>query len=596
MFLRDCERPECSSAIVSGLIPTFFNLKQSEALLFFEPRDQRSDYTASVSSAPPAPRSLRTSTGESLRSAAPEPTRSVWNSQNAIRAVAQGELHEDLLEQGATRLSGIYAISSVSFAIFIAFSLSTGAAFADFPGVLALELTALSLSLGALLLNTFGKLRPQAARDIGYVFLVLICLLLSLLRYGDAIPSTQIFAHISPSVFPILGFAALIPAAPKAALLVSLAAAAMDPLALAFMWNDAQTASASTIVLSIASPFFAAFMAHHIARVVHRLSQRIESAQEIGSYELVERLGRGGMAEVWRAQHRMLARPAAIKVIRSEVLLGHGPVAAERLVNLFLREARTTAQMSSPNTIQIYDFGITREGAFYYVMELLEGVDLQVLVKTFGPQTAERTTHLLRQVCRSLAEAHEHNFVHRDVKPANVFTCRYGGEADFVKVLDFGLVLDRHPTVEELSDEQKFVGTPAIMAPEMVRFQSPVDARADLYAVGCVGYWLLTGHRVFEAETRQDMLVMHAHQKPTTPSHRLGHDIHAGLEQIIMTCLEKNPDRRPQSARELGELLDALQFELPWSSERAALWWRRHDPTQSSKQEQSTEPLVDAAS
>jgi serine/threonine-protein kinase len=207
-------------------------------------------------------------------------------------------------------------------------------------------------------------------------------------------------------------------------------------------------------------------------------------------------------------------------------------------------------------------------------MELLDGVDLQELVEKYGPQSSERTVYLLRQVCRSLSEAHEHDFVHRDVKPANVFTCRYGGEADFVKVLDFGLVLDRHPTVEELSDEHKFVGTPAIMAPEMVRYQAPVDARADLYAVGCVAYWLLTGSRVFEAQTRQDMLVMHAHQKPIAPSKRAGLPVHPQLEQLVMSCLEKNPDKRPQSARELGEMLDGLSFEVPWSSERADLWWR----------------------
>jgi serine/threonine-protein kinase len=164
------------------------------------------------------------------------------------------------------------------------------------------------------------------------------------------------------------------------------------------------------------------------------------------------------------------------------------------------------------------------------------------------------------------------------VKPANVFTCQSGGDTDFVKVLDFGLVLDRHPTAEELDDEKRFVGTPAIMAPEMVRFQAPVDARADLYAVGCVGYYLLTGKRVFEAETRHDMLVMHAHQKPVRPSARVGKEIHVELEKVIMTCLEKNPDRRPQTARELSERLGAIAFDPPWTEERAALWWKRNQP------------------
>ena len=165
-------------------------------------------------------------------------------------------------------------------------------------------------------------------------------------------------------------------------------------------------------------------------------------------------------------------------------------------------------------------------------MELLDGIDLQTLVERFGPQPSERIAHFLAQACHSLSEAHEKDFVHRDVKPANIFTCRSAASFDFVKVLDFGLVLDRHPTAEELEDEKRFVGTPAVMAPEMVRFQAPVDARADIYALGCVGYWLLTGKRVFEAETRHDMLVMHAHQKPILPSKRVELPIHAGLEAL----------------------------------------------------------------
>jgi serine/threonine protein kinase len=281
---------------------------------------------------------------------------------------------------------------------------------------------------------------------------------------------------------------------------------------------------------------------------------------------------------VWRADHHMLARPAAIKLIRPEVLKGHGPHAAERLVRHFVREARATAQLSSPNTIQLYDFGVTKEGAFYYVMELLDGVDLKTLVTDFGPQSSERTAYLLAQICKSLREAHERNFVHRDIKPANVFTCLYAGEADFAKVLDFGLVLDRHPTAEELEDEERFIGTPTVMAPEMVRFQAPVDARADLYAVGCVGYWLLTGRHVFEAETRSDMLVMHAHQKPLLPSKRIDQPVHAELEALIMSCLEKNPQRRPQTAQELLERLSELAFERPWTPERALLWWKTYRP------------------
>jgi serine/threonine-protein kinase len=435
------------------------------------------------------------------------------------------------------------------------------------------------IALSALLagLSQVKRFRAGFITDLGYAYLFCLSLLLGLLRHSQLSAPTELVRQVSPVVIPILAFGALIPAAPLKALAVSLGAAAMDPLAL-FMLRGHLTYSARETALTIASPLLAALVAFQISRVVHRLSQGIAKAREVGSYRLVERLGIGGMAEVWRAQHHMLARPAAVKLIRPKVLSRHGPLDAERLLRLFAREARTTAALSSPHTIQVYDFGITREGAFYYVMELLEGIDLQSLVERFGPQPSERVASLLRQACHSLIEAHERSFVHRDVKPANIFTCLLGGDCDFVKVLDFGLVLDRHPTSEELEDEQRFVGTPAVMPPEMVRFHAPVDARADIYALGCVGYWLLTGKRVFEASTRHDMLVMHAHQKPLPPSKRAEISVHEGLEAVIMHCLEKNPNRRPQTARELAETLGALSFTPAWSDERARLWWNRHHP------------------
>jgi serine/threonine-protein kinase len=402
-----------------------------------------------------------------------------------------------------------------------------------------------------------------------------LSLLLGLYRHLGAGDAATLSRQLSPVALPILAFGALIPATPKRALIAYIGSAAMDPLALVLVDPHADGLVAEA-ALAVTTPLVAAFAAFGISRVSHRLSEGIVKAREVGSYRLVERLGVGGMAEVWRAEHRMLARPAAVKLIRLEVLNEHGPVDTQRLLRLFLREARATASLSSPHTISVYDFGITREGAFYYVMELLDGIDLQSLVTRFGPQPSERATHFLAQACLSLSEAHEKDFVHRDVKPANLFTCRLGGSHDFVKVLDFGLVLDRHPTPEELEDEKRFVGTPAVMAPEMVRFQAPVDRRADIYALGCVAYFLLTGKRVFEAETRHDMLVMHAHQKPILPSKRVDLAIHAELEGLVMQCLEKNPNRRPQSARELRESLLALRFDHPWTDERALLWWKAH--------------------
>jgi serine/threonine protein kinase len=510
-----------------------------------------------------------------------------WDEREAVRAAANRELHADVLGPVLGRLGGIAGVTAGVLAVYLAGLVwlvprSAPPWTSLFPTLATLLGVAIVLSAVTFGATRVKQLRAQLLTDIGYLYLVLLSLLLGLMRHAYPWPPGEILRQVSPAVIPILAFGALIPASPRTSLAALLTAAAMDPLALYFMHAQKTSPELREFLLLTASPVLAAVVAHRISRTVHHLSEGIVKAREVGSYQLVERLGVGGMAEVWRADHRMLARPAAVKLIRPTILGEHGHIEGERLLRLFLREARATASLGSPNTIQVYDFGITREGAFYYVMELLHGVDLKTLVERFGPQSSERTAYLLRQVCRSLAEAHERDFVHRDVKPANIFTCRLGGEDDFVKVLDFGLVLDRHPTAAELEDEQRFVGTPAIMAPEMVRFQAPVDARADLYAVGCVGYWLLTGKRVFEANTRHDMLVMHAHQKPVTPSLRGGTPVHPGLEALIMACLEKNPGKRPQTARELRERLDALEFTPPWTAERAELWWKRYRPMERS--------------
>jgi eukaryotic-like serine/threonine-protein kinase len=509
-----------------------------------------------------------------------------WDERQAVRTAASLELPADLLTEGVGRLGDLSAIAAIVLVLYL---VALAVLVPDTPewtriraSCLTLLAVAAALSLVIHGVTRLRGIKPPYARDLGYAYLVVLSLLLGLVRHAGGWPATELVRQVSPLALPILAFGALIPATPRTSVTTLFGAACMDPLAFVLTRSGSPTPPFTDLLLLFSSPFVAAFIAYKIARGAHRLSEGIVKAREVGSYRLVERLGVGGMAEVWRADHRLLARPAAVKLIRPKILVEHGPQEAERLLRLFLREARTTASLGSPNTIVLYDFGTTREGAFYYVMELLNGVDLKTLVDRFGRQTPERTAYLLRQVCHSLAEAHDRDFVHRDVKPANIFTCELGGDFDFAKVLDFGLVLDRHPTAAELEDERRFVGTPAIMAPEMVRFQAPVDRRADLYALGCVAYWLLTGKRVFEAETRHDMLVMHAHQRPVLPSVRIGEKLHAELEAVVMACLEKNPDRRPQTARELRERLDALTFEHPWTEERAALWWRHHRPIASS--------------
>jgi serine/threonine protein kinase len=287
------------------------------------------------------------------------------------------------------------------------------------------------------------------------------------------------------------------------------------------------------------------------------------------------------MGEVWRARHRLLIRPAAIKLIRQKAVPGMS-VDPELLVRRFEREARATAALTSPHTVQLYDFGVTEDGRLYYVMELLDGLDLDTLVRQHGPLPAERVVHLLRQVCAALQDAHANGLIHRDIKPANVVVSRAGTTFDFVKVLDFGLVKldtarDSDRELVKLSTDDSWSGTPGYMAPEVV-LGAATDHRVDLYAVGCVAYWLLTGKMVFEGQNAVQVMMQHAQAEPQRPSARIGRAMPAALEALVMECLEKDPARRPASAEVLRERLDAVPLTSEWSAERAEEWWAMHRP------------------
>lgn len=297
-------------------------------------------------------------------------------------------------------------------------------------------------------------------------------------------------------------------------------------------------------------------------------------------YDLEEQIGSGGMGEVWRARHRTLARPLALKLIREDKVANVDADEARRVLQRFEREAKATAALRSPHTIDVYDFGVTADGHFFYAMEYLEGVDLETLVQKFGPVPAERAIHFLLQACDSLADAHDAGLTHRDVKPANLFLSRLGTSGDYIKVLDFGLVQIEQPmdASERLTVEGTTSGTPAYMAPEMAVGQNVVDGRADLYALGGVAYWLLTGKYVFEADGGVAMIVEHVKTKPTPPSQRTELPIPAELEDIVMKCLEKKPEDRFQNARELATALAAVPLADPWKAERAAEWWDLHLP------------------
>ena len=375
-------------------------------------------------------------------------------------------------------------------------------------------------------------------------------------------------------------FTVVIPTRPAKALMATIASVSAVPLVIGWMILSGRTTFQVTAIeffFGIIFPYILiTALAYAGQRVVYALGKEATRAQELGSYRLIERLGKGGMGEVWKASHRLLARPAAIKLLQTNSGAGEDADAMRR----FEREAQVTSQLRSAHTVELWDFGVAGDGRFYYVMELLDGLDLDALVKRYGPVSAERAIFLLRQVCHSLAEAEAHGLVHRDIKPANILMCRYGGEHDFIKVLDFGIVKVTHAATRDSIATQENVlrGTPAFIAPEQVLSAGAIDSRADIYSVGCVAYWLLTGDLVFRGDTPIAVMMHHAHTTPVPVSQRAELPIPPELDRLILSCLEKDPAKRPQSARELSRQLAEIPIATPWTEERAQLWWSRHEP------------------
>jgi serine/threonine-protein kinase len=272
------------------------------------------------------------------------------------------------------------------------------------------------------------------------------------------------------------------------------------------------------------------------------------------------------MGVVYRAQHALLRRPTAVKLLLQG---GRGDS-----VQRFEREVQLMAELTHPNTVAVYDYGRTADGVFYYAMEYLEGIDLEGLVAVGGPQPPARVVHLLRQICGSLAEAHQRGLIHRDVKPANLFLCRERSEPDTVKVLDFGLAKESAPRETQLTADNTVLGTPLYMSPEAFMAPEKIDARSDLYSLGAVAYLLLTGTAVFSAKTAIEVCAKHLHTAPESPSLRLDRELPRDLEALVMACLAKDREQRPSSALALRTALEACAPTGRWSANDAAAWWR----------------------
>jgi serine/threonine-protein kinase len=508
-------------------------------------------------------------------------------------------LPPDLLHQirGRVRLLAVLLFIAFSFDL-VVYAGNWLAIFAGYPapaGFLEtgafqfVNLAAAVASAALWWVSRSPRISATRLHTLGLIYEVAICFLIATLTFWQYFVTNGILPNLTWVPVVIILFPLIMPGPPGRMLGAAVAAGAMAPIA---MWRlDAAgrvvTTPDSYVQVTVHSAFAVGF-AYSGAKLIYGLGRELTAARELGSYRLVERLGHGGMGDVWRAEHRMLARPAAIKLIRPVRMAGGRAEVTEEARQRFEREAQTIAGLRSPHTINLFDFGVATDGAFYYVMELLDGFDLQALVERFGPVPLGRAVNILAQVCHSLAEAHEHGLIHRDIKPANVCVCRYGRDVDFVKVLDFGLVKplerDQDPTQLALSATHAVRGTPAFMSPEQAVGDRPVDARTDIYAVGCLGYWLVTGEHVFPGRTPIDTIVKHLQAEPLPPSRRSAQHVPPTFDDLVLACLAKDPADRPATAETVARRLRTIAPDSAWTADHARQWWDRHHPESSAAQ------------
>jgi eukaryotic-like serine/threonine-protein kinase len=413
--------------------------------------------------------------------------------------------------------------------------------------------------------------RPRSLELLFFldIFIVVtVAAILALDAYLAAEKPANVFTVFIWTSFLVFGRVPIVPSSGRRTL--ALSAAAFVPIllavgAIAVEYPDYKGTPGPLLLIGAACyALLAVLLAALGSEVIYGLRKQVRDAQHLGQYTLEEKIGQGGMGEVYRARHAMLRRPTALKILRPES-------AGRLMLARFEREVQLTSQLTHPNTVAIFDYGRSPDGVFYYVMEYLDGVDLEALVRAHGPQPAARVIHILQQVCGALAEAHERRLVHRDIKPANVFLCERGDVADVVKVLDFGLVKDIEQS-GELSAEL-VAGTPSYIAPEVITAPEEVGPASDLYAVGGLGYFLLTGQVVFPATSILEMCVHHVKTTPVPPRERTDNPIPQALEDLLLQCLLKEPEHRPRSARALRESLLALPEAATWTEKEARAWW-----------------------
>jgi len=489
---------------------------------------------------------------------------------------------QDLIDDASRRLRFVAMVMLVGGG----FSVVVGNVLAGEPPITASGAIGLGLFAVANLLVYFvaGAKRLPAGRlfDVGSAYQVVVAGFIAARANAVPWPDVPLGVTVPLLALWIVLFPVIVPNTVRRTLAAGVASWAMDPITLVLMARGPGVELPGPIVWLTRSLQLGAAVALAvlISRVVRRMGRKAASMREMGSYRLDRIIGRGGMGEVWRATHRILQRPTAVKLIHADILGGESAEMRAEMIERFNREARATAALRSPHTIELFDFGVG-SGRLYYVMEWLDGFDLHALVEMHGPQLPGRTIDLLKQTCHSLHEAHLGGLAHRDIKPQNIFVCRYGADLDFVKVLDFGLVKAlagaSQPTMQ-LTRTGTVTGTPLFLAPEQVTERTKVDHRADIYSLGCVAYYLLSGEYLFRAVSSMAVAVAHAKETPTPLSKVARQALPDGLEDVIMRCLRKAPADRPQSVAELLEALESVAVGDEWNEQTRREWWETNHP------------------
>ena len=504
-------------------------------------------------------------------------------SEPAFQLTGVFRLPPQLLGDAAKRLAWLSVFIAVLIVIVEAFQLYAQPKLAPVlkdPVNQLLSLGAVLMGVSMFILERKKLVTPSTLLGMGMVFEIVVAFSIAMVETSWPLNPDEPVLGLSSLGPWIVAVGVIIPNRPVWTFATAFAAATMWPVAYAI--NYARLGFSlppwGTLLAWPVINYLLAVLAYLIGRRIYGTAIAAQSAIDLGSYRLVAPIGKGGMGEVWRASHQMLARAAAIKLIKAEAITGQSARQAILSLKRFRREANVIASLQSPHTVYLYDFGTSKDGRWYYVMELLDGISLQELVENFGPVPGPRVAAILQQACESLEEAHQQGLVHRDLKPSNIMLCKLALQHDFVKVLDFGLAKFVGPAeATQLTMEGVTAGTPAYMAPEIALGHADVDARADIYALGCIAYFMLTGTLVFPDESPMSMALKQVQETPDPPSRRTELPIAPDLERLVLHCLEKKAADRPDSARAVADRLAACNLPA-WTAEDATAWWERHLP------------------